>query len=342
MIVAGLALCALGADAPSGTVPATDFPVDKILDTVRQQSVFRKKVDWPQAEADVRARVQRATTDEERAGAIVDLFAKMNDVHSILEWKGHSYAHYEELDEATRAKLLPLLDRERAQGGKVVAVMIEARVAYVLVPTMPAYTREEVVTYARALCDRVTELMDKKPLGWIVDLRLDGGGNVYPMLLGLSPLLGEGVVGGTIDADGHEVQTWVLKEGRLLWRDRTGDRVFADLGKPARAADPKAPVAVLVGPMTRSSGQATALAFKGRPNCVLFGDPAAKGYTTVTNPFPFGRDGSLSLAVGFMADRNGVAYESQVLPDRTVAGADDFDEPEADPKVLAAFAWLER
>lgn len=340
-IALGVALCARGAEAPAPSAAAA-FPLDKLLATVREQSVFRKKIDWPQAEADLRAGMARASSDEEVANAVVALFAKMNDVHSMLEWKGRSYANYEGLADAARAKVRPLLDREQAQTGKIVATMIEDRVAYVLVPAMPAYTADDIRSFSRALYGRVSDLMARKPLGWIVDLRLDGGGNLYPMLLGLSPLLGDGVVGGTIDADGREVQKWVLKEGGLYWRDGAGDRAFAELGQPARVSDPKASVVVLLGPTTRSSGQATALAFRGRPNCVMIGEPTAKGTTTVTNPFPLGRDATLSLAVGFMADRNGAACESQVLPDKTVVGGDFFDSLKEDSKVLAALAWLER
>ena len=32
-------------------------------------------------------------------------------------------------------------------------------------------------------------------IGWIVDLRTDGGGNMWPMMAGLGPILGEGIMG---------------------------------------------------------------------------------------------------------------------------------------------------
>ena len=36
-------------------------------------------------------------------------------------------------------------------------------------------------------------------IGWIVDLRGNGGGNMWPMLAGIGPILGEGIAGYFID-----------------------------------------------------------------------------------------------------------------------------------------------
>ncbi|MCE9619167.1 MAG: hypothetical protein K8R92_04590 [Planctomycetes bacterium] len=327
--------------APAPQSSSAAFPTDELLATLRSHSVHRHHVDWPKVEPDIRARVARAATDDEKAAAIVGLFAQMNDVHSVLQIQGRSHLHYEGLDEDARQKLLPLLEREQAQSGKVAACLLDGRFGYVLVPTMAAYTPEQIEHFAHDLSRRITEIADQKPAGWIVDLRLNGGGNLYPMLLGLGSLLGEGVVGGTIDADGRAVQQWVLKSDGLYWRDSGEDRRFVAMDLSLRRPDATAPVVVLLGPMTRSSGQATALAFKGRPRTLLLGEPTAKGYTTVTNPISFGPDVTLSLAVGYMADRNGNACELLVLPEETVIGGDSFDDLKEDRKVREAIKWLE-
>lgn len=307
---------------------------------IREQSVFRKNLKWDEVSAEVRSRAAAAKTEREKALAIRDVFARMNDVHSSLQFQGQSYGHYEAMDEAERQKLLPLLERERGQTGKPATKLLPDRYAYILVPTIFAATPEAVQQAARELHQTVVELAKRAPAGWIVDLRLNGGGNLYPMLLGLRHLLGEGVVGGTVDADGRTVNEWVLKADALYWRDRTGERLFAQLGLPVQAPDATAAVIVLVGPLTRSSGQGLALAFQGRPHCRLLGEPTARGYTTVTAPFNPSPDVFLSLAVGFMTDRTGKPCQSQVLPEETAVGGDAFDDLLQDAKVSAAIARL--
>ena len=331
---------AVDTSAAPARAPTGEFPANELLSTIRERSVHRRQVDWSKAGPAFLDRVARATTDEERARAVVQLFAELDDVHSILQFDGRSHGHYEGVDEEVRRKVMPLLERSRAQTNKVMAKLLEGGCGYVRVPSMAANTPEEVERLARELRSAIAEVAAGKPTAWIVDLRLDGGGNVYPMLVGLAPLLGDGVVGGTVDGDGRLVHEWVLKPDGLYWRDGAGDRRFAALDLPVQLVEPTPPVAVLVGPVTGSSGEATALAFKGRPRCALLGEPTAKGYTTVINPFPIDARTTLSLAVGFMADRGGAPCKSQVAPDEVIEGGDAFDDLATDRKVLAAMKWL--
>jgi len=341
-ILAANQATALGVGGQEFGAAPLEFPADAILSAIRAQSVHRGAVDWSKVEPEVRERLRKATTDADRAAALVYLFSKMHDVHSSLLCGGRSYSHFEALAEDTRRRLLPMLERERAQSGKPVSRMLDDATAYILVPTMAANNPAQVRKLGEELRAKVGELTDRKPGWWVVDLRLNGGGNLYPMLLGLYPLLGDGVAGGTVDRDGRNVHDWLLKADGLYWRDTNGERHFAALERPGRPTEADKPVAILLGPLTRSSGQATALAFKGRPRTRFIGEPTAKGYTTVTNPFAFSPTVSLNLAVGYMADRTGTACKELVEPEVIVDGGDAFDAPAEDRKVAAAISWLTR
>ncbi len=320
--------------------PPAGFPTDTLLATLRSRAVHRQRVDWDAAAAELRARVAAATDDESCARSVVTLFERMDDVHSVLTHAGRSYSHYDELVDSVRARLLPMLDREREQAGRVESSWLTGDHAYVRVPSMEAWTPEQVQALTQQLYTQVNRLAAQRPRGWLIDLRLNGGGNLYPMLAGLAPVLGMGVMGGTVDADGREVQSWVLKPDGLYWRDASGDRRFAALDPVVRARRVPLPVAVLVGPVTRSSGQALAMAFRGRARAVLIGEPTARGYTTVTAPFVLGERTTLLLAVGSMRDRRGDVHEAELLPDLSVYGGDDFESPLQDRKVRAALEWL--
>ncbi|MEQ1831405.1 MAG: S41 family peptidase, partial [Candidatus Eisenbacteria bacterium] len=333
-------LCAMLVPARAHGEPAAGFPVDTLLATLRTRSVHRHHVNWEAAAAELRTRVAGASDDESCARAVVALFERMGDVHSVFTHAGRSYSHYDALPDTVRARLLPMLDREREQAGRVESSWLTGDHAYVRVPSMDAWTPEQVQALTEQLYAQVNRLAAQKPRGWLIDLRLNGGGNLYPMLAGLAPVLGTGVVGGTVDADGREVQSWVLKPDGLYWRDAGGDRRFAGLDPVMRERRVPLPAAVLVGPVTRSSGQAVAMAFRGRARTVLIGEPTARGYTTVTAPFVLGERTTLLLAVGSMRDRRGDVHESELLPDVNVYGGDDFESPLQDRKVRAALEWL--
>lgn len=98
-----------------------------------------------------------------------------------------------------------------------------------------------------------------------------------------------------------------------------------------------APVAVLTGPQTKNSGEALAIAFRGRPRTRAFGQPTAGFSGTNTNLLL--SDGSIILlTTATMADRNGKRYGTRVEPDELIAAATGSSEE--DPTLSAAVKWL--
>ena len=57
--------------------------------------------------------------------------------------------------------------------------------------------------------------------GWIVDLRHNRGGNMWPMVAGLGPLLGEGRAGAFVDPDGGATW-WGYQDNASIYN---GDRL---------------------------------------------------------------------------------------------------------------------
>ncbi len=56
---------------------------------------------------------------------------------------------------------------------------------------VPGFSGQDADGFATKLQAIVGELASKGPCGWIVDLRGNGGGNMWPMLAGVGPILGE-------------------------------------------------------------------------------------------------------------------------------------------------------
>ena len=98
------------------------------------------------------------------------------------------------------------------------------------------------------------------------------------MLLSVGPILGSGRLIGFTDK--KRVRVWVSYRSNTLFF--SGDTDPA----PARIPDfsPAPAVAVLTGPHTASSGEAVAIAFRGRPHTRSFGATTA-GATTSPNSY---------------------------------------------------------
>nr|WP_225578563.1 S41 family peptidase [Rhodanobacter sp. 7MK24] len=224
------------------------------------------------------------------------------------------------------SRLLPIgeqtdqFEHGRAQGNLDVQIL-PGDIGYINMPGFTGTNKADGNAFASTVADGIISIAPKVKHGWIVDLRHDTGGNMYPMLSGLHLLLGTGKLGAFRARSGEETP-WAsaLPEG-------------AQASQPLRINDP---VAVLIGSNTSSSGEIVAIAFKGRSNTRFFGQPS-DGRTTGNCNFQLPDGSGLSLACSVDLDRNGHSYGDRVMPDVDIT----ISKREPDAAMAAAKSWLE-
>ncbi|TXC66747.1 hypothetical protein FSC37_15815 [Piscinibacter aquaticus] len=207
------------------------------------------------------------------------------------------------------------------------------RASYVALPRFVAMSDDASSRFAsrvRMLLDTASARPDH--CGWILDLRSNSGGNMYPMLAGLWPLLGDGDLG-------H----FDFPSGRKAWGMESGS--FPGRMPSLRALPPATPVlqrqrvALLIGPRTASSGEIVAIAFAGRHGVRSFGHQTA-GQASANRAVPLPDGSILALTVAQVSDRSGRVYPQGIEPDVRLplpaVAANSSDEV-----ALAATAWLE-
>jgi carboxyl-terminal processing protease len=152
--------------------------------------------------------------------------------------------------------------------------------------------------------------------GWIIDLRNNTGGSMWPMLAVLEPWLSQEVVGYMHMSD-QSRETWQVKNGSsyLSGQLKQAGNQSAEQGAPKTSQLwPGPAIAVLIDGDTGSSGEAAAMAFKGQHNVTFIGQQTS-GLTTGISQLELS-DGSLvRLAIAEFLDRNGQAYPDGVPAD---------------------------
>ncbi|MER2020769.1 MAG: S41 family peptidase [Stenotrophomonas sp.] len=317
--------------AASGAAHAQDVPSAeaqaRILDLLQQQSLYRDRVDWSKARAELAAARDPAQTRR----LLDDVIQRSSGGHGrwISANQQRTQSQRAQATQTAMGAATPQTDDARsgptARLGwiKVGAYMDDRTQSQ----DMQKQARKQA---AVALQARIQAQDDGNRCGWVVDLRGNSGGNMWPMLLGMGPLLGDAKgadpVGMFLLADKR--QPWAYREG-AVWLD--GKAVVGSRNTQYTLRHPGAPVAVLFGPRTASSGEASVLAFRGRAASRSFGQPSA-GYSTANTPQRL-PDGSLLLLTGsVIADRNGVGDGNRLQPDVIVAEGQDA--------TTAAQAWL--
>jgi len=217
-----------------------------------------------------------------------------------------------------------------------VSALVASGIGYVHVPQRGG----AAVALADSLHDAVRALQDAGACAWIIDVRANGGGNMWPMLAGIGPLLGDSVVG---SFGGQSTSPrWFYKDGVSGILSATGklDTATRVTVPPVHLRSTAPPIAVLFDGGTGSSGEAVVIAFLGRPNTRSFGSPSA-GYATVNRGLRLSDGANLVVTTGYNADRRGRVYGEQLVPDSLVPGVGAWPS-HTDRVSRAAIAWLTR
>ncbi|MEO8030819.1 MAG: S41 family peptidase [Gemmatimonadota bacterium] len=219
------------------------------------------------------------------------------------------------------------------------ARLLSGRIGFVQIDAIAAGDQAQRVRFATSLQASIKKVARQHVCGWIVDLRSNSGGDMWPMLAGIGPILGDGIAGMFVDDSGRRT-TWGYSHG-ASWLGKTVQVRAVTGGNSAPTG--RLPVAVLQGPATASSGEAMVLAFSGRAGSRSFGQPSA-GLSTANTSFPLIDGATLVVTSGTMADRNGVTYGGVVNPDETVeplAESDSRGAEPGDPVLAKAVSWIE-
>jgi hypothetical protein len=218
-----------------------------------------------------------------------------------------------------------VVDGSQAVSGK----RLENGIGYVALQDIGG-NLETLKDYANTLHHIIQDIDQEPTCGWIVSLRGNTGGSVFPMVAGLTPIIGEGEIGGFLLPNGQR-RILSLDEGFVL----VDGVVIPQFGELLNEhlytlKEPLPPVAVLVDQQTASAAEITALAFIGRSNSRLFGEPTA-GYTTGNEVFPMFDGAMMILTFAKELDRTGKVYFESIIPDEIVSSSEVMD---------AAIKWL--
>jgi len=271
------------------------------LAIMEQHALHRDRINWP---------ALRLASAKYAEGASAPA-----DTYDVIRWAltqledGHSFLAPPECGDAAIAsgefkREISLPDGE----------WLANRIACLRVPGFRG-SPQHATRYAEALQTQIAEMDVADPVGWVVDLTENWGGDMWPMLAGLGPLLGEGPLGSfTFPHDPPAI--WSYRAGQA-WLDDVARARSGGGSHELRHA--MRPVALLTSEHTSSSGEAVLIAFIGRPDTRRLGMPT-RGLTTANDGFPLQDGATIMLTVGTYADRLGRVYGHAIEPDQYVKG----------------------
>lgn len=314
-VIAPIAIAVSAAQSsPAPPSPEAKAYLDRTIALFREQHINSAKMDWPALTQRAYAAAAGAKTTADTYPAIRLIIQELGEKHTLFIDPDDARADMTGHATGTAKPPIRLPEAVRLANGIGVIRL------YGIIGSA-----DDIQRYSKVGKSEVMALRGQGVCKFILDLREDTGGNMYPMIDAVADLLGDGVLGTFVSPNG-QYNPWLLRNGQST----ESSPVNALPTRTVLAAD-ASPVAVLIGPMTASAGEFTAMSFEGRPNTRFFGTSTA-GYVTANQPIHLTDGAIIAMTVGWGLDRTGKKYVDRIIPDEeTGAGA---------PTEIAAVKWL--
>jgi carboxyl-terminal processing protease len=297
--LAFVCFAAIGCDTLLGTPKYGAELFEAVLDSLEARAIRSDSVDWTEIRTLARAEMADAHSDAAAYPAISRAIELLGDNHTWFRKPDGSFLSIPRSISCPAPTVASPTD-------------LPSDIGYVRVGGF-AGSSAQAADYMRAIRTQMAATDDLGLVGWIVDLRGNGGGNMWPMLAALHPFLSD-TVGFFITGD----------DRRIGWRVQGGasysgvsqaavapDGIYTPVGSTQR-------VAVLIDKRVGSSGEATAIAFRGRSETRFFGDSTC-GVSTAIGSVAMPGGHLLGIAGAWMADRSGTIYGNGIAPDEIIA-----------------------
>jgi hypothetical protein len=287
--------------------PEAEKYLKEVLALLQKESVNRNKINCDNFGAEVFRVAQNSQTIKDTYPAVSYAIAQLKDNHSY-------FARAIEEEGNTEEKPLPTLEDEKTP----------ASIGYIRIPFCMGDERQ-TEQYIKLIADKIYQQNTPQIKGWIIDLRDNFGGNMWPMMASIGSFLDTGTQGYFLNADNIAVE-WRYASGKAFF-----DTVMLAENKHSISLFGKNRIAVLINNKTASSGEAMAVLFKGYSHAKFFGIPTF-GVSTGCKSFSLSDGSRINLATSVFADRNKIKYGSSIVPDFPCSEKETF---------VAAIKWLE-
>ncbi len=289
-----------------------DF-LNGVIDIMERNSIKRDKINWTDFRNKVLETAGTVQNSAQKLTGIKEALTLLGDNHSFLKTSSGNYVWGDYTLNCEAENTSPHV--------------IPENIGYIQVFHFSGSSNSDAaIDFAQKIHDQISNSDDSNIIGWIVDLRGNGGGNMWPMLAGIGPILGEGIVGYFVDLDSRQT-SWRYMNGSSF----VNGNPITQLENPYELIIPNPKVAVLLDKEVGSSGEAIAISFIGRENTKSFGT-ATCGQSTANTGYKLSDNSTLYLAVAYMADRNLNLYGDQIFPD---------EEANAQNIIQKAVDWIE-
>ena len=304
--------------------------LDEVFKIVEEHSIRRDSVDFSKIKREAYARLEEYTRLNNKVSIkdcypiVKIILIDLKDRHSFFMSKEQAAKWQTTSKSSDISEIITF-------NGK----LLNQNIGYINMKGFGSGDSISIRQYADSLQNQIKSIDNENLKGWIIDLRENTGGNCWPMLTGLGPLLGNGICGYFID-NKQKKSSWFYRDGK----SGIDSVAIAKVSKrPYHLINDLNPIAILTGHQTASSGEIVVIAFHNKNNVRSFGEPT-RGLSTGNANYTLSDSSMILLTRSIDADRQGNIFGGKVKPDETIKFSYQSIGHPYDPVIKKAMEWI--
>ncbi len=308
---------------------------DAFFTELQKNYLHTKKVDWVSIKPFIKEKALKRRSFETSLEVSVKLFDTIQGDHLLLfsenEWYKSTLG-----TQLTQDHFNQSLADAYTNGKSFETKVINKHYGYVFIPGMllKDATREELDQAGQDIYDAIVKIDQSNDIrGWILDLRLNIGGNSNVMLAGLYHLLGNGTTHLSLDINKHVKVITSINEG-ILYKNHTVNNTIKAHAKPK----PSSPVVLISSILTNSAGEFVVLGFRGRKNTIVIGEESY-GSTTANDLYELPFNTKAAITESYGTDRS-AKFTKTIIPDIEIIKQTNFEDLSKDKNIIEAIKFI--
>jgi carboxyl-terminal processing protease len=310
-------------NSTKSTMTPKDY-LDEVFKIVEEHSIRRDSVDFKEIKRKAYSKLKNTDSIENCYPIVKSILKDLGDRHSFFMPK-KEVEKWQSTNESYGNNELITFNCK----------LINQDIGYIHMKGFSSGDSVSIQQYADSLQNQIKSMDNEKIKGWIVDLRENTGGNCWPMLTGLGPLLGNGICGYFIDNNQNK-SSWFYQNGESGIDSLPITKVS---GQPYKLLNELNPIAVLTGRRTVSSGEVVVTAFHNKSNVKSFGENTG-GLSTGNVNYRLSDGSMIFLTSSIYADREGNVFGKQIEPDEMITFSYHEIGQSTDAVINRAMEWI--
>lgn len=310
-------------DSQRTTVAPKDY-LEEVFKIVEEHSIRRDLVDFNEIKRKAYAKLMNADSIENCYPIVKSILKDLGDSHSFFMPK-------EQVEKWQTTSKTSNINEIITFNSK----LLNQNIGYIHMKGFGSGDSISIQQYADSLQSQIKSIDNENLEGWIIDLRENTGGNCWPMLTGLGPILGNGICGYFID-NKQKKSSWFYQDGESGLDSITIAKLSAQHYELINNSNP---VAVLTGWRTASSGEVVVTAFHNKNNTRSFG-ASTRGLSTGNANYTLSDGSMIILTTSIYADRLGNVFGKEIKPSEEIYFSYEFIGQANDPVIKKAKEWI--